>query len=574
MHGPPEVETHQLEELIHAVEDLRRRVAALEQAGAPALSSAGSEVSLAPNGASAPDVSSGLLAALGRLLLGIAGAYFLRAITEAGILPPLTGTLAGLAYAAAWLVSTLRISSGHRLSVAIHGVAAAAIAAPLLWEAAVRFHTLTPTGVAAALAVFVVLGQAFAWQRDHAALAAVTALAGSLTAIALIIGTLDPVPFAAALAIAAAMVEFGAWRGRALDWRWIIALAADFCAFLLVYLLSRPRGVPEGYAAIPVFAAGALLIALVAIYVASIALRTLVRGHLVGWFEILQAAIAAALAIGGGLRISHGAAASVIAIVCLLAGVACYLAAFGGLAGRPARNFHAYATFALLLMSVGSTFLLSTQWTAVLWSALALAATALGLRVRGNTLQFHAAIYLLAAALGSGVLDYAAGAMTGGARLASPVSFGAIFCAVATALTYAAVLRTRRESGVWLERIPAVLLAALLCWSWTGLAAGFLASAGAGSPFAGALRTILVAAVAVALAWFGRRWNLSELIWVLVPWMIFGAVKLVADDFRQGRSATLFLSLLVYGATLIAVPRLLRRAGMIYSEQQRLPRSR
>jgi hypothetical protein len=78
----------------------------------------------------------------------------------------------------------------------------------------------------------------------------------------------------------------------------------------------------------------------------------------------------------------------------------------------------------------------------------------------------------------------------------------------------------------------------------------------------------------VALAWFGRRWNLSELIWVLVPWMIFGAVKLVADDFRQGRSVTLFLSLLVYGATLIALPRLLRRAGMIYSEQQRLPRSR
>jgi hypothetical protein len=79
------------------------------------------------------------------------------------------------------------------------------------------------------------------------------------------------------------------------------------------------------------------------------------------------------------------------------------------------------------------------------------------------------------------------------------------------------------------------------------------------APLAGTLRTAVVAGVALALAWFGRRRNLSELIWILVPWMLFGAAKLVAEDFRRGRSATLFLSLLLYGATLIALPRLLRR---------------
>jgi len=41
--------------------------------------------------------------------------------------------------------------------------------------------------------------------------------------------------------------------------------------------------------------------------------------------------------------------------------------------------------------------------------------------------------------------------------------------------------------------------------------------------------------------------------------MIFGAVKLATEDFRQSRPATLFLSLLLYGGTLIALPRLLRR---------------
>jgi hypothetical protein len=42
--------------------------------------------------------------------------------------------------------------------------------------------------------------------------------------------------------------------------------------------------------------------------------------------------------------------------------------------------------------------------------------------------------------------------------------------------------------------------------------------------------------------------------------MIFGSLKLLAEDFRQGRPVTLFLSLLLYGGTLVALPRLLRRA--------------
>ncbi len=222
-----------------------------------------------------------------------------------------------------------------------------------------------------------VLGQAFAWQRDHAALAAVTAFAGSATAIALIIGTLDPVPFAIALLFAAAVVEFGAWRGRALAWRWIIALSVDFCAFLLVYLLTRPQGVPEGYASIPVAAVGATLIVMVAIYATSTALRSLFGGFRVTWFEIFQVAAAAALAIAGGLRISHGAAAPFIGIACLLAGAVCYLAAFTDLAARPARNFLAYSTFALLLVIGGSLLLFSSLTLALLWSSLALAALAL-----------------------------------------------------------------------------------------------------------------------------------------------------------------------------------------------------
>lgn len=571
MPGPPLAETHQIEQLIQTVEDLRRRVEALERAGTPALFPATAEVAAIGAAQMIPEVSSGMLAALGRLLLGIAGAYFLRAITEAGILAPLTGALAGLAYGAAWLVSTARIATGHRLSVSIHGLAAACIVAPLLWETTVRFHSLTPAASAIVLGLFVVVGQAFAWQRDHAPLAGVTSLTGSVTAIALIIGTLDPVPFAVSLAAAACVVEFAAWRGRALAWRWIIALACDFCAFLLIYLVSRPQGVPEGYASIPLFAVGALLVGLVAIYTSSTALRTLVGGHAVRWFEIFQVATIVVLAIAGGLRISHSSA-FFIGAACLLAGAACYLAVFAGLAVKPARNLHAYFTFALLLVLGGCVLLFPAPILALAWSTLGLAGIVFATRSRRNTPAMHGVVYLSAAAFISGLLNHGAVMMTGTGR--ATLTVGATICAVAAALGYIAILRARRDSAPnAIELVPATILAALLCWSWSGIVVAFLSRFGLDAPFAGTLRTALVATVAIALAWCGRRWNLSELIWILAPWMLFGAGKLIAEEFRQGRSAALFLSLLIYGGTLIALPRLLRRAGMIYSEQQRLRRS-
>src|SRR5579864_8704670 len=166
---PAAEEARQIEELMLTVEDLRRRVAALEQWSVETGASVRSALPSAPAGVPTrelPDVSSPLLAALGRLLLGIAGAYVLRAIAEAGILPPLAGTLIGLAYAGAWLVSSIRIPAANRISVAMHGITAACIVAPLLWEATARFHTLAPAGAAAALALFMVLGQTFSWQRD------------------------------------------------------------------------------------------------------------------------------------------------------------------------------------------------------------------------------------------------------------------------------------------------------------------------------------------------------------------------------------------------------------------------
>ena len=524
MDGPPAQEgVHQLEELIGAVDDLRRRVAMLELRSSVQATN-GEALRPLAQAAALPEVSPGLLAPIGRMLLGIAGAYLLRAISETGILPELTGTMLGLLYAGAWLLASIRTASSNRISLALEGLTASAIAAPLLWEATTRFHALTPSGAAGALTFFIVLGQIVAWKHDHAAIAAITALAGSATAVALIAATLDPVPFALALLIAAAVVEYGALGDHALAWRWIIALAADFCAFFLVYLTALPHGLPQGYASIPAAIVMVVQIAILAIYLGSTVARTLVRQLPIAWFEVLQVAALAAFAI-----ISHpqsGVGAGMI-----VAGLACYVAAFTSAAGRLGRNFHAYASFGLVLILTGSFLVFDGLTNLALWSVLAVIAAWYAERWDKNTLSVHGVIYLTAAAVSSAKLGQY------------------WLLALATALSFSVMLWIGRPHPPLMRRVSRAVAGGLIACSLYGI----------GASLPSTLRTVLIALIALALGWCGKRWGLTELIWVLYPWMIFGAMKLFVEDLRQGSPATLFVSLLAYGGTLIALPRLLRR---------------
>ena len=424
-----------------------------------------------------------------------------------------------------------------------------------------RFHTLSPAASAVALSLFVMLGQMVAWRRDHAAIAGITALAGSATAMALIMATFDPMPFTIALVLTAAIVEYGAWRGRALASRWIVALAADLCAFLLVYLVTRPQGLPEGYAPIPMPTLAVLLIGLSVIYLSSTAARTAFRGLPILWFELFQ--------VPAIRRARRGRRATDIARRrrrCA-GGRNGVPDTFGGVLWSRVPRFREFAVAELpglrhlrtaARLDRGSFAVPRLPLTA-LWSTLAVAAVHLGSRQRGNTLVMHGAVYLLAAAADSGLLQYTAQALTGTNR-ALHLTGGALLCSIAAALCYGLTLRFRkRKAGSWTDRAAPAFLAAVLCWSIAGLSAGALARFSFDAPFASTIHTALISAFAILLAWVGRRWNLGEMVWLLFPWMLFGAVKLVAEDFQQGRPATLFLSLFVYGGTLIALPRLLRR---------------
>jgi hypothetical protein len=113
-----------------------------------------------------------------------------------------------------------------------------------------------------------------------------------------------------------------------------------------------------------------------------------------------------------------------------------------------------------------------------------------------------------------------------------------------------------------------LVLAGALTWLAAGIAAGALTTAyhaqfgaGASHAYCATLHTGVLAAAALLLAWAGSRWNRLELSRLIYPVMIAGAYRLVMEDLHQDRKAALFLSLLLYGAALMALPRWHRADG-------------
>src|ERR1035437_6342869 len=323
------------------------------------------------------DSPTSLLTVIGRALLGLAGAYGLRVLTEGGTFSPRTGVAVGLVYAMLWLVWAARTPAARRLEAALHGLTSVLVLSPLLFEAPTRLHAISAWTAGSLLLAFTLFGLAVSWRKDLLIVATFATLAGLGTSAALLWATHDVLPFTFLfLAIALAM-EVSACLNHWLSERWLTATAADLAVLLATWLVTNEHGLPEGYAAVP---HGALLgaqVALLGIYLSSTIVRTLLRGFTFTWFETAQCALAFLISVGGGLQLtSHDArVAPGLALLALVCAAACYLVSFLMLdrGGELSRNFHTYATFGFLLAVAGSGILLSGAAAAVAWSVLALA---------------------------------------------------------------------------------------------------------------------------------------------------------------------------------------------------------
>ena len=163
------------EQLNERVRDLERRVSALENQPEDATPAGRATASVARlessppgsgRGFSAPNLSGGVLPVFGKAVLGIAGAYLLRAVAESGTLPKLALLAVAIVYAGMWLVWAVKTHATNHFASFTYAITAALILSPLLWESTVSSQVLPPGFTAAVLVAFVGLALALGWRQS------------------------------------------------------------------------------------------------------------------------------------------------------------------------------------------------------------------------------------------------------------------------------------------------------------------------------------------------------------------------------------------------------------------------
>ncbi|ACG74410.1 conserved hypothetical protein [Anaeromyxobacter sp. K] len=563
--GAPGTIEARLQELTQAVERLERRVGALEAhtsalRGASARAAGTAAVGRGPAAADAAALAGGLAGGLtvaGRSFLVLAGAFVLRAVTDAGRLPPWLGVALGVALAFALLALADRAGRAAPAggpppaSAVAHGLTAALVGFPLVFEAATRLRLLGPGAAALALAALAGPALAVSWRRRLPALAWIAALGAVATALALAAASGR---FAPAALVLVAVGTATLWMGYVLDWygpRWPVAAAADLAALALAVRAAR-GGEDAGTALL-------VLGILLAAYLGSIAVRTLVLQRAVVPFEVVQAAAALAVGLGGAAlldaRAEGGAAGFGVAALLLASGAYGVAFAFADRRDAARANFRFYAAVALLLALCGSGLLLDGAARAIAWAALGLGAALLARRLRRATLALHAALAGAAAALAGGLVSGAAVALAGPAEPPGAAALAVLALVLATAWRCAgAVGRATRA-----ERAPQLVLVGVAAAGLCGAAVGLASPALAGSPAGlSAARTAALVAGVLALAALGRRPEWLEASWLTYPVLALAGLQLLVDAVPHGRPATLVPAFALFGLALLAVPRLRR----------------
>lgn len=551
------------EERLAVLERVTPRAAAARRAAAAAQAAAAAE-----GPAAAVPSAAATLTFVGRTLLVLAGGFILRALTDAGTLPPTIGVALGLAYAGAWvLLADIAGQRGAKWSAAFHGAAAAMLGFPLVFEATFRLKLLSPSSASVLLAGLTAVALAVAARRRLQGLAWLVSLAGTATAVALALQPLDgraliPTLYVVLLGIATL------WLGYVLDWyalRWPIALAADLLVAIMA-LRAMSTTTAEGPATAAIAQAALLLL-----YFGSIAARTAYLKRKVIAFEIVQTALAIAVGLGGAASVaSHsGGDATAFGVVAIIAGVCAYWVAFDLVERRqkaPA-NFTYYMTVALVLLLAGTEIVVPDAALAVGWALLGVAFAAAA-RSRGRkTLALHASAYAVAAALESGALSHAyEGAFASAAEAWTPATVGEILSVVAAAaVAWLCAIGPQRRR--WVERVPQLVVTAVLVAGLSGLVVGWIVPILAGAPphaAAGTVATIRTAVWVVGalwLTWLGRQDAWVEAGWLAYPALAGIGLKILLEDLQRSRPATLFLAFALYGAALILVARGRRREG-------------
>ncbi len=492
---------------------------------------------------------------VGRSLIGIGGAYLLRALTDSDLLPNLPGLALGLAYALFWVYRADRSASRNNTHAATFSAAVAAlIAYPLLCEATIRFHSFSIEF--AALILLLISGAllSIAWRRGLGSAAWIATL-GSIGATAVL--TLETqqiaVPLLAQALTGALLWHISSqrqwtivrWPGVAATWLTAIALQ-------LVVLGRHDGDSPE-------LTAVALLIVAFA-YLGAVAAKNLLIRENVTWADVVQAIGTIAFVLTGAARISSDLPRLMPEVTIAIAIVAAG-AYFTAMRQPPdeVRATYYFGGLAVACTLIATAIPTKPVFAGMIWIFLATVSIFAARGFSASQFMAHSMIYAIAGATATGLLGGAFQTISGlGTRppiaLAPAVASAGIALAAVVAIVY-------RESSsmTWrIARVTLLALAAIVCIAGLDLAALRLTGMDTGS--AAAVRSGVIAVSAVTLAFVARLRRFADCSVLVYPVLALGAAKFVIDDFIAGRAATLFVTLAVYGCALLMLARM-RRMG-------------
>ncbi len=552
----------EIEQIATRVEALERRVTALERGQEkpalppdplPVLTSSSAQA--IPEPLEAISVSS----VLGKAMLGIAGAYLLRAAAQSNLMPSQAAAAIGVPYALLWLTIAAR-QPASAFARFVYSATSALILAPMLWELTFRFQVVSAAGAATILSAYVGIATALAWKRNATSVFWVVNLAAISLALSLFFASRVVVPFISVLLFMLALAGMAESRNREYGARSLNAAAASLAIGAATYIYASPPAARPDYPAVSRIALIAPGFVLLFIYLAGVAFNLLARRRRIAVFEVVQTVIAFLLAIVGFLSFGPRSALLICGIFCLLLAAGAYAAVYLVFDGGPdRRNYRVFSTWAMALFLVFCFMALPPAWVPPSLAFAAACATALGARFSRLALEFQGTIYLAAAAVSSGLAAYTVRALAG----VSPTSpSGEVYVTFFfAALCYMLMIRgdapSRRQQALRLAVASLVVCAAagLVVQGLLWLAAFHIQT---GPHHLALFRTLSICAVALFLAYGGARWRRAELAHIAHAALVLLLVKLFVEDLRHGHLAFIAGSISLFALTLIAVPRVAR----------------
>lgn len=497
---------------------------------------------------------------LGVAMLGIAGAYVLRAAEESNSLPRLAAAVAGIAYAFAWLVWAARVRGGLRFTSTIFAATSALILAPMVWELTLRFKVFSPSIAAAIVSSFALA--AIGLGHDRLPVLRTSCIAAAGLALALAVASHALLPFVVALLVLVAVCEFVPRVEVVPEVRALVALAADTAIWILIYVYFGPQSAGEEY---PQLARTVLLapgVAIFLLFAASVGWQTLAKGHKISAFTTIQTTIAFLLAAVSVADFGPHGSILILGALCLALSAAVYAAIFER--AKEPRNAAVFAAWGAMLLLAGSFLCLPSLAITVLLGAVAISATLIGSRTNRIAFQIYGMVFLLAGAAESGLPSFLISSWVGtpqGVPLAAIwlIACSAVLCYGST-LPQSGRSRLQQTLHLGFAALAASAVAALLVVGLTGLTALRIQP---GAHHLAFIRTLTMCTMALAMVFAGAHWRRVELTRLGYAAMVLVAIKLVAEDLRHGHLAYIAASIFLVALTLIAAPRLARATQIV-----------